>query len=53
MYPTQLDENAALLAQHYAEAGDDAKTLDHELKLSGRIEREHWIEQARSLSEAE
>ena len=31
----------------------EAETLDHELKLSGRIEREHWIEQARSLSEAE
>lgn len=26
-YPEQLDEYAALLAQHYAEAGDDAKTL--------------------------
>jgi len=32
---------------------EDAKSLDHELKLSGRIEREHWIDQARSLSEAE
>ncbi len=32
---------------------EDASTLDHELKLSGRIEREHWIDQARSLSEAE
>ena len=32
---------------------EDATTLDHELKLSGRIEREHWIEQARSLGEAE
>jgi small subunit ribosomal protein S2 len=32
---------------------EDAKTLDHELKLSGRIEREHWIDQARGLSEAE
>jgi small subunit ribosomal protein S2 len=31
---------------------EDATTLDHELKLSGRIEREHWIEQAKSLSEA-
>jgi small subunit ribosomal protein S2 len=31
---------------------EDATTLDHELKLSGRVEREHWIEQARSLSEA-
>jgi len=32
---------------------EDAATLDHELKLSGRIEREHWIDQAHSLSEAE
>jgi small subunit ribosomal protein S2 len=31
---------------------EDTKTLDHELKLSGRIEREHWVDQARSLSEA-
>jgi small subunit ribosomal protein S2 len=31
---------------------EDATTLDHELKLSGRVEREHWIEQAKSLSEA-
>jgi small subunit ribosomal protein S2 len=30
----------------------DAKELDHELKLSGRIEREHWIEQAKGLAEA-
>ena len=30
---------------------DDIKTLDHELKLSGRIEREHWVDQARSLGE--
>lgn len=26
-YPLALDENAALLAQHYAEAGDDVKTF--------------------------
>jgi small subunit ribosomal protein S2 len=36
-----------------AMSAEDATTLDHELKLSGRIEREHWIEQAKSLSEAE
>ncbi len=28
-YPDRLDENAALLAQHYQEAGDDAKTLEY------------------------
>ncbi|SEE15729.1 SSU ribosomal protein S2P [Rhizobiales bacterium GAS191] len=32
---------------------EDTKTLDQELKLSGRIEREHWVDQARSLGEAE
>jgi small subunit ribosomal protein S2 len=31
---------------------EEARTLDHELKLSGRIEREHWVDQARGLSEA-
>jgi small subunit ribosomal protein S2 len=36
-----------------AMSAEDAATLDHELKLSGRIEREHWIDQAHSLSEAE
>ena len=36
-----------------AMSAEDAHTLDHELKLSGRIEREHWIEQAKSLGEAE
>src|SRR5919202_2943793 len=29
LYPKQLDEYAARLAQHYAEAGDDAKTLEY------------------------
>jgi tetratricopeptide (TPR) repeat protein len=28
-YPDRLDEFAALLAQHYGEAGDDAKTLEY------------------------
>lgn len=28
-YPTALDENAARLAQHYAEAGEDAKTAEY------------------------
>ncbi len=31
-YPDRLDEFAALLAQHYAEAGDDAKTLDYSIR---------------------
>lgn len=29
LYPEHLDEYAALLAQHYAGAGDDAKTLEY------------------------
>ncbi len=29
IYAERLTENAALLAQHYAEAGDDAKTLEY------------------------
>src|SRR5919202_1691026 len=28
-YPDQLDEYAGRLAQHYAQAGDDAKTLEY------------------------
>lgn len=30
--PERLDENAARLAQHFAEAGDDAKTLAYEMR---------------------
>ncbi len=29
LYPDRLDEFAALLAMHYAQAGDDAKTLEY------------------------
>ncbi len=32
LYPDRLDENAALLAQHYAEAGDDAKTFAYAVR---------------------
>ncbi len=31
-YPDRLDEDAALLAQHYAHAGDDAKTLEYSIR---------------------
>ena len=31
-YPDRLDEFAVLLAQHYGEAGDDAKTLEYETR---------------------
>jgi tetratricopeptide (TPR) repeat protein len=30
--PERLDENAARLAQHFAEAGDDIKTLEYEMR---------------------
>ncbi len=29
LLPEQLEQNAAMLAQHYAEAGEDAKTLTY------------------------
>lgn len=29
MYPNELDDNAAMLALHYGEAGDDAKTFEY------------------------
>lgn len=29
IYPSDLDENAAVLARHFAEAGDDAKTFEY------------------------
>lgn len=32
LFPARLDENAAMLAQHYVEAGDDAKTLEYALR---------------------
>jgi tetratricopeptide (TPR) repeat protein len=32
LYPGRLDEFAALLAQHYGEAGEDAKTLEYETR---------------------
>lgn len=35
-YPNQLDENAALLARHYAEAGDNGKTFDFSLRAGER-----------------
>lgn len=31
-YPGRLDEFAAMLAQHYSEGGDDAKTLEYETR---------------------
>ncbi len=39
MYPQRLDEYAALLAQHYAEAGDDAKTLAYSIRAGDAAAR--------------
>jgi hypothetical protein len=39
LYPDRLDENAALLAQHYAEAGDDAKTFAYALRAGDAAAR--------------
>lgn len=35
----RLDENAALLAEHYAQAGDDAKTLDYSTRAGDSAAR--------------
>lgn len=32
LYADQLDQHAALLAQHYAEAGDNAKTIEYAMR---------------------
>src|SRR5919199_6007549 len=34
LYPEQLDKNAALLASHYAEAGDLARALHYEIRAA-------------------
>ncbi len=39
--PDQLEQNAAILAQHYAEAGDDAKTLVYSRRAAERASRVH------------
>ncbi len=53
LYPDQLDEQAALLARHYAECGDDARTsefalraADHAAHLFAYIEARHYYAQA-------
>ncbi len=39
LYADRLDENAALLAEHYAQAGDDAKTLDYSTRAGDSAAR--------------
>jgi tetratricopeptide (TPR) repeat protein len=36
VYADDLDQHAAMLAQHYAEAGDDAKTLEYATRAADR-----------------
>ncbi len=39
LYPNRLDENAALLAQHYSKAGDDAKTFAYAVRAGDEAAR--------------
>jgi tetratricopeptide (TPR) repeat protein len=39
VYSERLDEHAPLLAQHYAEAGDDAKTLEYATRAGNQAAR--------------
>lgn len=39
MYSDQLDDHAALLAEHYASAGDDAKTLEYSIRAGDAAAR--------------
>lgn len=40
-YPDRLDEIAAMLAQHYCEAGDDAKTLEYDIRAGDVAARQY------------
>ncbi len=45
-YPNELDEHAALLAKHFAEAGDDAKTFEYARRAGDAAFRVHALEEA-------
>lgn len=45
-YPHNLDENAALLEQHYAEAGDDAKTFEYAHRAGNAALHKHGYAEA-------
>jgi tetratricopeptide (TPR) repeat protein len=45
-YPAELDEYAAMLAQHYAEAGDDAKTFEYARRAGDVAMRVHALPEA-------
>lgn len=48
MYADQLDEYASLLARHYAEAGDEAKTYEYSIRAGDVAARLHAYPEARS-----
>lgn len=48
LYPEALDENAARLAQHFAIAQDDGKTLEYEIRAGDVALRLHASSEARS-----
>lgn len=48
LYPERLDENAALLAEHYALAQDDAKTYAYALRAGDRARAHHASAEARA-----
>lgn len=45
-YPNELDEHAALLAKHFAEAGDDAKTFEYARRAGDAAFRVHALDEA-------
>ncbi len=45
-YPNDLDEYAALLAKHFAEAGDDAKTFEYARRAGDAAFRVHALAEA-------
>ena len=46
LHPDRLDEFAAMLARHYAEAGDDAKTLEYSIRAGDVASRVHANDEA-------
>ncbi len=45
LYPERLDDLASLLAYHYAEAGDDAKTVEYAIRAGDYASRVYaWVE---------
>lgn len=49
IYPTRLDENAARLVDHFAEAGDDTKTFAYALRAGDRAAQVYALPEAISF----